>query len=140
MFFSLPPGYIKKQFTCKNCDKKFDSGKDYQKHIEKDHNVDGTLKETVEKWSWSCDQCGRDFLNRVGWLTHYKFKHPEFSLEQNQSEKSFMCELCSRFFESDKKLRRHITETHGKRSPKAKYPFILRNCPHCDRTFSRISR
>ena len=109
-FFSTPPGYIKKQFTCKTCDKTFHDSQKYQKHIKNAHNTEGNSKENEEKLF--CDQCGRDFVSRIGWLTHYKFKHPEIlnpELQQNGSEKSFMCEQCSRFFETDKKLRRHIS-------------------------------
>ena len=139
LLFSLPPGYIKKHFACKNCDKTFENATHYQKHI-KDHKNEGSLKENIEKWF--CDQCGRDFANKTGWITHHKFKHgglpPE--LQQDNSEGSIMCEVCSRLFETEKKLRRHKIETHDKKPAKNRNATRIRNCPHCDKTFSKIAK
>ena len=129
--------------SCQKCDKTFDSGWDFNKHS---HN--GSKEEPkVEKYF--CDQCGRDFESSAGWRHHYRHKHkslpPELLKEDMTTpEGSFMCELCSKIFISEFLLKHHIRVSHSKKQElvqkKKKCDGAVRNCPHCDKTFSRSKR
>ena len=58
-------------------------------------------------------------------------------------EGSFMCELCSKIFISEYLLKHQKRNMHSKKPEsiqKKKDWRGMRNCPHCDKTFSRLKR
>ncbi|XP_053719333.1 zinc finger protein 271 [Synchiropus splendidus] len=130
-------------FCCSQCDRTFQHSWDLAKHERRHHHA---------SVSFSCQVCGRLFLNLRALTVHHKKAHSGATrlahicsicsqsfgsaselLEHRRSHvatKQYVCQLCGEAFDSLLARSQHRQAHHVK---------SLHQCPHCDKTYTRRS-
>uniref|UniRef100_A0A670HN53 GDNF inducible zinc finger protein 1 n=1 Tax=Podarcis muralis TaxID=64176 RepID=A0A670HN53_PODMU len=101
-------------YTCDKCCHSFHFAKQYQSHMEQEHDAELVVQ-------YSCDMCGQLFPSCQDLRQHRLTVHDD--------EKQFPCLLCDKRFKCQKDISHHMRRVHEKK----KNP---QRCPYCDKVIS----
>lgn len=117
-------------FPClgRNCDRTFDSWRRRRDHHAIAHPADefpqtpryAARLKNRGRYTESCEQCGKLYVDRAGLLRHVALKHP--------SAPRHRCPHCDADFARPDLLTRHLKSQHPKAAGSAHFDF---SCPHC---------
>lgn len=127
---------------CQNCDAKFETSVDLNKHIYAEHSdkVLGAqpiepdmslVKEEAEEYHYSCTECNAIFETVDAWTDHQVAEHNQVAHHCDQCEKKFLrpselaehknthlrvkfypCSVCSNSYSTPQKLSEHVQQAH----------------------------
>ncbi|XP_069034760.1 GDNF-inducible zinc finger protein 1 isoform X1 [Lepisosteus oculatus] len=101
-------------YVCDKCSKEFNSVKQYQRHMSREHKVSVLVK-------YSCDMCNQLVSN------HQNLRQHRMTVHSN--ERLFACTVCDKRFKRPKDINDHTRRVHEKkRKPQV--------CPFCHKTIS----
>lgn len=131
----------KPDIECSQCASTFKSRMALKRHMHLTHG-DGEI--------YQCNQCDNKYYRMDSLVNHKKFVHDDHSsqnvrsldskldvgnvLDENESQDSLAkrtCDKCGKVFQSERVMRRHISESHDKIKDHC--------CDQCSKTFARRS-
>nr|XP_020649321.1 GDNF-inducible zinc finger protein 1-like isoform X1 [Pogona vitticeps] len=105
---------VPRLYACDKCNRSFPFAKQYQSHMELEHETRLVIK-------YNCSVCGQLFSSCQNLRNH--------RLAIHSSERRFPCLLCDKKFKRQKDTKDHVRRVHEKkRSPQ--------RCPYCDKVIS----